>query len=229
MRTGSELTMAGLSRWTGRVPRLVVAVLMSSAWISLSAPLDAQQFAHIDQIFFTQVFGGANPLPQVLTVTSTGSAFGFNASATTSSGGNWLSVSPTGDCCVTPAPMSVIVNASPGLAVGSYFGQVAFTGGGASLMVNVTLVISPSGGPAFDNIPGELSFSMEPGGQPSPQVVQIVNSGSGTLNWRLIGSTFNEEGDRLGRHRRRASFLSLSAQTGTAPTPITLQVLPENL
>src|ERR1019366_4744957 len=50
------------------------------------------------------------------------------------------------------------------------------------------------------------------------QVMQIGNGGTGTLNWRLIGSTFNG-----------ANFLSVSAQTGTAPTLITLGVLPENL
>jgi hypothetical protein len=48
--------------------------------------------------------------------------------------------------------------------------------------------------------------------------MQISNGGTGTLDWRLIGSTFN-----------RANFLSVSAQTGTAPTRITLGVLPENL
>jgi uncharacterized repeat protein (TIGR01451 family) len=119
---------------------------------------------------------------------------------------------------MTPAPVSVIVSASAALAVGSYSGQVVFTGGGTSLIVHVTLVVAPPGDAVFDNTPGQLSFSMQPGGQPPSQVVQIGNGGTGTLNWRLIGSTFNG-----------ANFLSVSAQTGTAPTSITLGVLPENL
>src|ERR1019366_2575683 len=132
--------------------------------------------------------------------------------------GDWLAVSPTEDCCITPAPVSVIVSASAALAVGSYSGQVVFTGGGTSLIVHVTLVVAPPGGAVFDNTPGQLSFSMKPGGRPPSQVMQIGNGGTGTLNWRLRGSTFNG-----------ANFLSVSAQTGTAPTQITLGVLPENL
>jgi hypothetical protein len=82
---------------------------MVLAWMgSLSAPLSAQRFAHIDQLFFSKGYGGANPLPQTLTVTSTGSTFDFSASASTSSGGDWLALSPTEDCCITPAPVSVI-------------------------------------------------------------------------------------------------------------------------
>ncbi len=218
MHPGTNV-MRRLLEWTGRGPRLVAVVFMVLAWMSpLSAPLYAQQFAHINQLFFSKGYGGANPLPQVLTVTSAGSAFGFNASASTSSGGDWLAVSATEDCCMTPAPVSVIVSASAALAAGSYSGKVVFIGGGTSLIVNVTLVVATLGSAVIDNTPGQVSFSMKPGGQPPSRVMQIGNSGTGTLDWRLIGSTFNG-----------ANFLSASAQTGTAPTLITLGVLPENL
>src|ERR1035441_8257330 len=120
--------MRDLIEWTGRGSRRAAAVFIVLAWMgSLSASLHAQQFSHIDQIFFSKGYGGANPLPQVLTVTSTGSAFGFSASAGTSSGVDWLAVSPTEDCCITPAPVSVIVSASAALAVGSYSGEGVFT------------------------------------------------------------------------------------------------------
>src|SRR5450631_3870035 len=110
--------MRGLIEWTGRGSRLLAGVLMALAWMgSLSAPLYAQEFAHIDQLFFSKGYGGANPLPQVLTVTSTGPAFGFNASASTSTGGDWLAVSPTLDCCMTPAQVSVMVNAGASVGV----------------------------------------------------------------------------------------------------------------
>ena len=152
--------MRGLLGWTGRVPRLLVAACVVLAWMgSLSAPLYAQRFAHIDQLFFSKGYGGANPPPQILTVTSADSAFSFNASASTSSGGDWLAVSPTGDCCMTPAPVSVIVSASAALEVGSYSGQIVFTGDGTSLIVNITLVVAPLGGAVFDKTPGQFSFS----------------------------------------------------------------------
>ena len=119
---------------------------------------------------------------------------------------------------MTPAPVSVLVNDSAALAVGSYSGQVVFTGGGTSLVVNVTLVVTPAREAVFDRTPEQVSFSMQPGGKPSSQVMQIGNGGSGTLHWRLIGSTFNG-----------AAFLSMSSQTGTAPARITVGVLSENL
>ena len=109
----------GLLGWIGRGSRLVAAVLMVLAWMgSSSAPLYAQ-FAHIDPLFFSKGHGGANPLPQILTVTSTGAPIGFKTSASTSTGGDWLAVSTTEDCCMTPAPVSVIVNANAALAAGS--------------------------------------------------------------------------------------------------------------
>jgi hypothetical protein len=189
------------------------------AWMgSLSMPLRAQQFAHVDPLFFSKGYGGADPLPQVLAVTSTGSPIHFNVLASTSTGDHWLAVSTTGDCCVTPDPVSVTVNPSAALAAGSYSGQVVLTGGGTALVVNVTLVIVPSGEAVFDRTPSRFSFSLKPGGQAPSQVMQIRNGGTGALDWTLIGSTFNG-----------ANFLKASVQTGTAPTRITLGVLPENL
>ena len=214
---GSTVMPSSVRR-TRMVSHLAVALLLILAW-TLPAPLHSQEFAHIDQLFFSKVKGGADPLPQVLTITGTGSAFSFNAVATTSSGGDWLAVSSNENCCITPAQVSVIVTPNATLPVGSYSGQVVFRGSGNSLIVNVTLVIAPLDGAVFDGTPGQLSFSMKPGGQPSPQVIKIRSAGRGTLNWRLIGSSFNNA----------SNFLSVSAHTGTAPTVVTLEVLPENL
>src|SRR5262249_44641916 len=149
-------------------------------------PLDAQQqFVHIDALSFTKPFGGANPLPQVLSVTSTGTAFTFTAAASTSNGGNWLSVSPSGFCCTTPATIRVIVNAAAALAAGNYSGQVVFTSNGVTtLTVPVTLTVAPAGGAFLDNMPGQVSFSAKSGGASfTSQILQVRNGGPGALNW----------------------------------------------
>jgi hypothetical protein len=185
---------------------------------SLSAPLYAQQFTHIDPLFFSKVYGGANPLPQVLTVTSNGAPIAFNASASTSTGGDWLAVSTTGDCCVTPSLVSVFVNENASLAVGNYSGQVVLTGNEGSLIVEVHLVVTPTDAATFDKTPSQFSFSMIPGGRPPSQVMQISTVGGESMQWRLIAATFNG-----------ADFLSVSAQTGKGPTRITVGVLPEKL
>ena len=78
--------------------RHFLAIIFTSALVlTIASPLHAQQFAHIDPLVFTKPFAGANPLPQVLSVASTGNAFSFSAVASTSTGGNWLSVSPQRD------------------------------------------------------------------------------------------------------------------------------------
>jgi hypothetical protein len=72
--------------------------------------------------------GGANPLPQIVTITSTtSSAISFTQAVSTTSGGAWLSVSPCNPySCTTPYPVTVGVSAA-GLAAGTYQGQVVFT------------------------------------------------------------------------------------------------------
>jgi hypothetical protein len=192
--------------------------------LALPGGLFAQQFAHIDPLYFTRPFGGVDPLPQVVELASTGAVIGgITVTASTSSGGNWLSASPTGYCCATPDGISAIVDTSTtggaAMAAGTYMGQVVFSASGiTTLTVSVTLVIAPVTATFFDNTPGQASFSMNLNGQPPPQVLQIRNAGAGTLNWTLTTSTFNG-----------ANWLSVSATSGTAPSVITVSILPANL
>lgn len=109
--------------------------------------------------------GGPTPGVQALALSSTGVAVSFTAMANASSGGSWLSVTPTSG--TTPANLDVSVNPA-GLETGTYSGNVTISPTGASnspLQVSVTLVVSdatlklslsglaptsaPPGGPAF--------------------------------------------------------------------------------
>jgi hypothetical protein len=205
-------------RLRGRCGGLLRGAMLTAVLLALPGGLFAQ-FAHIDPLSFTRPFGESDPLPQVLEIASTGANIGFAVTVSTSSGGAWLSASPAGNCCVTPHGVSVIVTTSAAMAVGTYNGQVVFSASGqTSLTVPVTLVIAPAGGVFFDNTPGQLSFTMQPGGQPPPQVMQIRNAGAGPLNWTLVTSTFNG-----------APWVSVSAQAGTAPSLITVGIVPQNL
>jgi uncharacterized repeat protein (TIGR01451 family) len=192
---------------------LLLALTMNSGLFA------AAQFEPVNALYFTRLFGAPDPLPQVVDIASTGAAFGFAVAATASNGGTWLSSSPAGDCCVTPEGVSVIITTSPAMAVGIYTGQVVFSSGGIpSITVPVTFVIAPATAAFFDNMPGQVSFSAAPGGQPPSQVLQVRNAGAGTLNWNLTASTFNSGG-----------WLAVSATSGTAPTTITVSVHAQNL
>jgi len=141
-------------------------------------------------------FGGANPLPQILTVgSSDNSSIRFTPVANTGTGGAWLSVSPNNNgCCFSPFPLTVSVNA-PSLKVGTYFGEIIiteFANPARAVTVPVTLTITAASKAFFDNLPGQASFSMVTGTTTNPptQTIQIRNAGNGTpLNWSVSPNT----------------------------------------
>jgi hypothetical protein len=196
--------------------------LLLLAILVLPGGLFAQQFENIPALHFTRPYGGIDPLPQVLPVASTAANFAYTVAASTSSGGSWLSASPGGNCCVTPRGVSVIVNTGvngAAMAAGTYSGQLTFTAGGVTtLTVSVTFVIAAPNTDFFDNTPGQVSFSMKLNGHPPAQVLQIRDAGAGSLPWTLTTSTFNN-----------ANWLSVSINSGTAPSLITVSILPQNL
>ena len=97
---------------------------------------------------FAFAIGGTVPASQTFSVASTGAALSFTALASTTSGGNWLSVTPSSG--TTPATLTVSVNTA-GLATGTYQGLVTLTpGGGASpLPFSVTLTVTGAGAPVI--------------------------------------------------------------------------------
>ncbi|PYX67046.1 MAG: hypothetical protein DMG74_01730, partial [Acidobacteria bacterium] len=185
--------------------------------VGLPSPLHAQTFQKVPALAFTKAFAGAEPLRQVLTIAYTNnSTVRFGATASTTSGGSWLSVSPSGNgCCFTPLAISAIVTAG-NLAAGNYQGQIVitnFSNGSIKLTIPVTLTVAASGATFFDDLPGKLSFSFKTSGTPISQSIQIRKHGSGTLNWSATAST------AVG-----GSWLTASASSGTAPSTITIGV-----
>jgi uncharacterized protein (TIGR03437 family) len=94
------------------------------------------------------ISSGTTPLPQIDRVlVSSATAVPYQASAQTTNGGSWLSVSPaTGTTSASsPAQTSVSVNPA-GLAAGVYRGSVSYSLAAAAVpTVNVTLVVETGG------------------------------------------------------------------------------------
>src|SRR6202042_3416711 len=94
--------------------------LLSVLVILFCGSLEAQTFSPIPALKFVKRFGGLDPLPQIVTVTSTTTNFDFNSAASTTSGGNWLSVQVTGfNCCATPRAITVVVTTPADMAAGT--------------------------------------------------------------------------------------------------------------
>ncbi len=111
--------------------------------------------------------GGVTPPAQALSVTSTGGVSTFTVAATTSTGGNWLSASPTSGS--TPASVTVSVNPT-GLAAGTYTGSLQIGG----TTVPVTLNVVPSGIATVLN-----AFSGVGGGVAPNEIVSIFGGNLG--------------------------------------------------
>jgi uncharacterized protein (TIGR03437 family) len=157
----------------------------------------------------------STPASQTISVQSTnGQATAFTASASTSTGGSWLSlnVSPT-QTLTTPSNnfLTASINTSGLTAAGTYSGTITLTTTSGTLSIPVTLTIS--GAPPITVSPTSLTFSYAAGGSaPNSQSVSVSGSGN-------FSATATSTGN----------WLSVTPSTGTAPTTLTVSVNPAGL
>ena len=116
------------------------------------------------------------------------SALNWSASATTSSGGKWLSVGPTGG--VTPSYPSVSVSTTS-LEPGTYSGSVIFSWSGGTQTLPVTLIMGQPTTPIVTAAPATLPFSGIIGqiGPVPPKIITLTNTGGGALTWHATAAT----------------------------------------
>jgi hypothetical protein len=206
------------------IGQLLLAATGNSVTIPISVTVGPDVFAQVNAINFTKPFGGNDPLPQTLTIASAGADSTIDVAAYNGAGGNWLTVSPTGNaCCATPESVTVSVHPSVSLAAGTYTAEVVITeysGHETAMTIPVTLTIgTPASQAFFDNMPGQVSFSLKTGGTAPPsQAVQVLNAGTGVLPWTLVSSTADG-----------GKWLTVSAPSGTAPSTVSIGLNPANL
>jgi len=223
----SPLNLPGQGQIAGTyVGQLAFQTTGSSVTIPVTVTVGSTVFRQLNPLSFTMPFGGANPLPQKLFIASTGETTGsnltFDAVAYTSKGGSWLTIVNTGTgCCTTPEVLSVSVNATT-LPAGTYTGEIVlkqYVSHDTAMTIPVSLTVAQTSTPFFDNVQGEVSFSFEPSqNDPTPQTIQILNGGTGTLNW--TAATTTSDGGK---------WLSVSKASGVGPASITVKVNTLNL
>lgn len=194
----------------------------STASIPVSVTVGSAVFAQNNPLYFTKVYKSMNtPAAQVITVASTGDELGFSAVTVSGSGGDWLKVSAP-NCCTTPEALTVTVAPDGNLAAGTYTAEIIVTSASSatqSSVIPVTLTIAPLAAASFDAVQGSLTFSATPGSTGTPaQSIAIRNAGAGTLNWTAMATTADS-----------GTWLSLSANSGTAPTSLQVSVDPAYL
>ena len=147
---------------------------------------------------FTYLTGGAVPPAQTLQVMATGGGTtSVPITASASSTGNWLSVTPSG---TTPATLTVAV-APSGLSQGAYLGTITISGGGVAagrtVTVSVELQVQPA--PAVAVSTAGLTFAAQAGGTAPPAQTFTVTSSSPTAftltvdpaSWLRVSPTGN--------------------------------------
>ncbi len=167
---------------------------------------------------FAQLVGGAAPAPQTISVTAAGtSSLSFTATASNTSGVNWLTVTPPAGN--TPGTLTVTANGS-NLSAGTYVGTVSISSMGAAgspLSIPVTLTVTST--PSIALSPGTLTFNAQAGGAaPAAQAVQVASS-SGALPFTAVAATTANSG----------SWLTVSPASGSTPGTLTIGVIPAGL
>jgi uncharacterized protein (TIGR03437 family) len=132
--------------------------------------------------FTVQAGSMSVPVAQTVQVTSTtGSSVAFTASFVPSTGGNFLTVTPsTGN---TPATLTMMVNAAVAdtLAAGSYTGDVqVMAGNGAAQTVRVTLTVSAAGTPVVLAVTN--GASLQPSAVSPGEIITIFGNSIGPVS-----------------------------------------------
>jgi hypothetical protein len=165
--------------------RTGIITVSGQTFTAIQAPANSALNTTAGSLQFTYQIGGAAPAPQTITAYSSGAPLNFTATA--SSAGNWLFVSPSNG--VTSTILSIFVNPI-GLAAGVYTGSVTVTANessNGSQTEAVTLTVA--GGPTVTVAPLSLLFSYQQGATPPPAQSLAVTASAPTAFTASASST----------------------------------------
>jgi uncharacterized protein (TIGR03437 family) len=147
------------------------------------------------------------PVTQSVSLTNHGNqAVQVSASATTISGGNWLTATAPGSIATLGSGAVAITGDPSKLQPGTYTGSVTISvSGGATSRVSVLAVVTGTQPNLLLSQTG-LFFQAVSGGTASPpQPITVLNSGAGLLNFTAAASTISG-----------GNWLSVSSSSGSA-------------
>lgn len=196
--------------------------------VTLTVSNTEQLVASPTTLTFLYQIGKTVPAVQTVTVTgSEGAALDYTGTASTMSGGTWLSVAPTTG--TTPGTFNVTATTT-GLAAGTYTGTVTITAanhmGPAINPVNIPVTFYVSDNAllkvctAAVDCPTSLAFVSEPGGPLTAQTIYLTgtNDTSDRLNYTITFSTVTG-----------GPWLAVSSQPGMTPGNFPVTAVPGGL
>lgn len=178
---------------------------------NVSAATPAKLGAGAATVSFSVTQGAAATSAQLGVLNQGGGSLPFTVAASTSTGGNWLTVSPPSGAATPASPVSLTVTANPGtLAAGTYSGSIVVSSSVGNLTVPVTLAVSAVQQTILLSQTGLTFTGVAQGGSPLPQSFGILNTGQGSMNWSTTATTLSG-----------GSWLTIDQQSGTVATPFT--------
>ncbi len=186
--TGADIAAAGTARVTVFTPApgggasnaLIFTITTGAPELGVSN----------DFLVFRMSQGGANPEPLPLIIRNLGRG-SLQWTAAVSSSGNWLGISATSGATsgANPATVSVSVNGGS-LAAGVHVGFINLRdAAGNPKQVAVLLIIRRADPVLRATQSGFLFQGIEGEGSIPAQTVQLLNTGEGTMNWRVRAET----------------------------------------
>jgi uncharacterized protein (TIGR03437 family) len=165
---------------------------------------------------FASLAGTTPPASQNLQVSVTGSTLSVTPTTVVMSGGNWLSVSPTGASTIGTTASTLQVSVNPtGLSEGTYYGAVLLSSNGAGnnpVLVPVTYTVG-SANATVTVTPQQLSFTQVQGGPAPPSQTLNIASSSGAVSFSLAATTSTGVG-----------WLSVAPSSGVTPGSVQVTV-----
>jgi uncharacterized protein (TIGR03437 family) len=162
---------------------------------------------------FSEAQGGSLPAAQSINLSSNPGVATYTAVVASTTGGNWLQISPTSGNTNGPVTVSILPNT---LSPGSYPAQISFAfQGAATASATVNVVLNVTKAETITASPTSLSFGYQLGGTAPPgQQLSITSSG----NPVAISVSANSSG-----------WLSVSNASGSTPQTINVSVNPAGL
>ena len=146
----------------------------------------------------------------------------FSATASTSAGGNWLTVTPASGSVPAFGAASLLISANPtGLAAGTYSGKVniAISPTGESFDVPVTATVT-SAQQSIQLTQSGVRFQAVTGGPAPPsQSINVFNSGAGTLTFTAAASTLSGGSNWLSASASGSATSSVSGSITVSVNP----------
>ena len=180
--------------------------------VTITAGASSTLTATPNSLSFNFAANSSVPATSTVSVSSNNaSVTSFAATASTSNGGNWLTVFPAGGS----VPGSFQVTANPAtLGSGVFNAAIAINPPGTTGIV-VPVLVTVAGTPALNVSPGQLSFAYQVGtSTPAAQTLSLTSSTGSNISFTASSNT-----STCG-----SNWLVISPTTGATPSSLSVQV-----